>query len=105
MRHMIVDDHHVAGFRMLEVGIKNDRSQSREDPWPGTNSIVGDIEPEHGEQPLPLVARTEDTLGNVTAASRFGARVPESPPLHAEINNERDDRQSPQRLRGKTSRK
>jgi len=47
---------------------------------------------------VALIARAENPLGNVTAAARLRARIPESPPLDGEMNDKRDDWQSPHRL-------
>src|ERR1700722_3364291 len=59
-----------------------------------------DVEPEHGEQTLTLVARAEDPLRDVSAAAGFRSRIPKRPPLHAEVNAKSNHRQSPKRFTG-----
>ena len=91
-------DEHVAGLGMLQIGIKHNCSQGGDDPGPGPHSVVRDVEPEHRQQPITLIARTENALRNVAAASRLRARIPERPPLQSNVHQKGQDRQSPQRL-------
>src|SRR5208282_4545925 len=65
--------------------------------------IVREIEPQNREQSVALVARAEYSLRNIAAASRFRPRIPESPPLHAEVDAERDNRNGPQRFAGEAA--
>ena len=64
-----------------------------------------DVEPQHGKQSLPLVARAENPLRDVSAAARLRSRIPERPPLHAEIHAESNHRQSPECFAGEALRK
>src|SRR5271156_1412815 len=49
VRDVIVDDHHVAGFGMLQARIQNDRGERSENPGPGAQRVVCDVEPENGK--------------------------------------------------------
>ena len=79
---------HVAGLAILERGVENDRGEAGDDPGPGPERVVGDLEEEGGEHAVPLRARAEDALGDIASASGLGARVPGRPPLHGEIDPE-----------------
>src|SRR5690348_14902135 len=95
---MINRDEHVAGFGMLEARIEDDDGKRGENPRPGAQRVVREVEPQHREQAVALVAGAQNALRDVAAAARFRARIPEGPPLHAEIDAKRDDGQSPKRL-------
>src|SRR6185312_4151834 len=85
----------VPGSIWIEVRIQHDRNQSRKNPGPWTNCVMSDVEPQDRQQSLALVLGAEDALGDVAAAARFGARIPERPPLQSQIDEQRDHRQSP----------
>ena len=53
-RHMLTHNHHVARFGMLQVGIENDRRQRGQNPGPGAQGVVRDVEPEDGEQAIAV---------------------------------------------------
>src|ERR1700722_11017139 len=103
VRDVIVDDHHVTRFRMRQARVENDRGERGKNPGPRAKRVVGDVEPKHGKQSLAFIAGAEDSLGHVTTAAWFRTGIPKRPPLHAEIDGEGDDRQSPKRLAGETA--
>ena len=102
---MLRDDQHVRVFRLLYMRIKDHRGQGGQDPRPRTQCVVRDVEPQHGEQAVPLIACAEDPLRDVTPAAGFRSGIPESPPLQPEIDHKRQDRQRPERLRRQRPRK
>src|SRR5690349_21612899 len=76
----------VTGFLVDKIGVKNQRRERRQDPWPRAQSVVSDIEPECCEQSMTLVLRREDALRDVATATRFSAGIPRGPPDHTEVN-------------------
>ena len=105
MRSMLRGDEHVAAFGLREAGIQDNGGEGGENPWPGTQSVMGEIEPEDGEQTVALIAGAENSLRDIATAAGFGSRIPEGPPLHGEIHNEGDYGKSPERFTGKAARK
>ena len=105
VRHVFGDDAHVGRLRVRQTGIENNDREAGENPGPGANRIVRNVEPEDRQQALALVASAENTLRDVTPAAGLGARIPEGPPLQSQVDGEGDDRQSPQRLKGERARK
>ena len=59
---------------MLQTGIQRRGSQRREDPGPGAQRVVRDVEPQHGKQAVPLIARAENSLRDVASTARLRAR-------------------------------
>src|ERR1700734_53303 len=86
VRHVIVDDHHVASFGMSEARIQNDSGESGENPGPRAQRVMRDVKPKNGEEAVALITRAEDALRDVAAPTGFRAGIPERPPLHAEID-------------------
>ncbi len=85
---MLCDDHHVAGFGMFQLGIKHNHRQRGQNPRPRAHGIMRDVEPKNREHTVAFVLSAEDALSDVAAAARFRSRVPERPPLQAEIHEE-----------------
>src|ERR1035437_2502395 len=90
---------------MLQTGIKNDDREAGNDPGPGANGVMRDVEPQHREQTLLLIARAEDALRDVAPAPWLCARIPERPPLQPDEHKKVRDRDHPQRLGREASRK
>ncbi len=105
MRHERGRDEHVARFRMLQARIERRGGQRRQDPRPRAQRVVRDVEPQHGKQSMPLIARAENPLRDVTAAARLRSRIPERPPLHSQMHQKREHRQRPQGFAGEPARK
>ncbi len=93
---MLAHDQHVSGFGMLQMRIENDRRQRGQNPGPGTQSVMRDVEPEHGQQSVRFVLRAEDALRNVATATGLRSGIPERPPLQSDIHHKSDHRQQPQ---------
>src|SRR6266702_914741 len=98
----VVHYQHVAGFGMGESGAKNDDAEGGHDPRPGADGVVSDVEPEHTEQTLALVAGGENALGNVASAAGFGSGIPEGPPLQTDVDEEGGDGDGPEHFSGET---
>ena len=105
MGRVLRGNQHVPALRLREARIKHDGGKRGENPWPRTQRIVREIEPQNGEQSVAFIARAEYPLGNVTAAARLRAGIPEGPPLHCQMHDERDDGKSPQSFASETARK
>jgi len=103
--HLLGCHQHVTGLRTRQARIENDRGEGGEDPGPGAQGVVGDIEPQHGKQAVAFIPRAEDTLGDVPSAAGLGAGIPEGPPLHAEMDQKGQHGQSPEGFSGETARK
>ena len=101
-RQIVVHHQHEADFRMGEAGVKDDDGEGGENPGPGANGVVSDVEPEDTEQALALVAGGEDALGDISAATGFGSGIPEGPPLQADVDEEGCDGDGPEHLRGES---
>src|SRR5271165_6702285 len=70
--------------------VKNDGRHADDHPWPGAESVVGDVEPERGEEGVALVLRAEHALRDVTAAAGFGPGIPGGPPVDGDVDEEGD---------------
>src|SRR6266404_2840284 len=105
MRHRVDRDKHVAGLRMLESRIKRRSRECRKNPRPGTHGVVRDVEPQHGEQSVPLIFSAENSLRDVTASAGLRSGIPECPPLHAQMHHKCQHRQSPKRFGRQSARK
>src|SRR3974377_1282540 len=66
--------------------------QGYDDPGPGTQSKVSQIEPQRGENRVLLVFSAENALGNVPAASRLSTGIPGGPPVDRNVYKECDHR-------------
>ncbi len=66
---------------------------------------MGNVEPESRAERVFLVLRGENSLGDVAAATGFGAGIPTAPPLDAEEKDERDERDRPEGFAGESVRK
>src|SRR6185312_1502272 len=51
---------------------------------------------------LAFILRAEDALRDVSSAARFGAGIPECPPLHSQVDKQSDDWKSPPSLSGES---
>ena len=102
VRQVIVHHQHVAGFGMGKAGVEDDDGEGGENPRPGADGVVGDVEPEDTEQSLALVAGAEDALRDVSATTGLGSGIPEGPPLEADVDEEGCDRDGPEHFRGET---
>src|SRR4051812_43215216 len=80
------------------LGVNNDRYKSGDDPRPWPQSIMRNVEPQCRTQRVLFIFRAEHSLRYVSSASRLSARIPCQPPLHSQINDERQYRQSPKRV-------
>ena len=98
VRHVLRDYSHIRGLRVRKAGIQNNHRECRENPRPRTHRVVRDVEPQHRKQTVAFVARAENPLRDVAAATGLGSRIPKRPPLHSEINREGDYRKRPHRL-------
>src|SRR5690349_9414546 len=87
---LIHEDANVTRFGIFQVRVENDRGERCEDPWPGTEGVVSDVEPESGEHAVAFVLRRKDALGDVAAAAWFGAGIPAGPPIDGEVRAESD---------------
>ena len=85
--------------------VEYDGGQRGQNPRPGPDGVVGNVEPEHRQQAVPLVARAEDTLCNVPAAAGLRARIPERPPLQSQEHHESEGGQGPESFGGEGARK
>ena len=92
---MLGEHQHVSRFGMLQVRIEHDRAKRGQNPRPGTQGIMRDVEPQDRKHPLAFVFGAEDSLGDISAATWLRAGIPERPPLQAEEDQKRDHRESP----------
>ena len=83
------------GLDVGELGVHEQRAEADQDPGPGAQHVVGDVEEEHRAQGVLLRLRREHPLGDVAAASGLRARVPDRPPLHRDRHDEDGHRQVP----------
>ncbi len=81
----------VGGKRRVVIEL-DDRDQSDQDPRPGPEGVVSQVEPEGGQERMFLILGAKDALGDETAASRFGSRVPGGPPVDGDIDKKGDER-------------
>ena len=72
--------------------VEEDGAEAGDDPGPGAQGVVTDVEEERREDPVPLALRREDPLRDVPAAARLRSRVPRRPPLDGEEGEEGDRR-------------
>ncbi len=82
---------HVSRLAILETRVEDDGGEARDDPRPGSERVVRDLEEQRGEHAVLLGAGAEDALGDVAAAAGLGARIPGRPPLHGEIDAQREE--------------
>ncbi len=89
-----VGDHHadVAGLRVGEAGEENQRRQRDQHPRPRAHGVMRDVEPQRREQRILFVLRAEHALRDVAAAAGLGAGIPGGPPVHRNVDQERDHR-------------
>src|SRR5256885_8638162 len=99
-RKKIAKDHDVAllvicgeGFAGCEAAVRRIErkgDESSDDPWPGAQSVVRDVEPESCAERIFFVFGGKNSLRDVAAASGFRAGIPTAPPLDAEEEDERN---------------
>ena len=69
-------------------GIDDQRAQADQDPGPGPQDVVGDVEEQDRAQRVLLRLGGQHALGDVAAAARLGAGIPDRPPLHGDGHDE-----------------
>src|SRR5215813_10664418 len=98
---MLREYQHVSIFGMtswrgaVQIWIENDCDEADKYPWPGTQRVMRNVEPQHGEQSLLLVFGAKDALSDVSAAAGLSSGIPERPPLQSEKDKQRDHGKSP----------
>src|SRR5271170_880154 len=85
--------------------INHHRHQPRNHPGPWPQSVMRDVEPERRAQRVLLILGAEHALRHISASTWFGSGIPCQPPLHAQINDESQYRQSPKRIRSQAAMK
>jgi len=78
-----------------KLRIDDDRGEADEDPGPGPEDVMGDVEEEDGSERVLLRFRGQHSLGDVAAAARLRPGVPDRPPLDGERHDEDGDGQIP----------
>ena len=73
------------------IGQQHQRDQRGQDPWPGAQRVVGDVEPEGRAQGVLLVLRGKDALGDVAAAAGLGPGIPACPPVQRDQDEETEE--------------
>src|SRR5439155_7606768 len=96
---------HETALGLRQIRVENNRDKSRQNPRPGTQSVVREVKPQHGKQSIAFIFRAENPLRDVSSAARFRTRIPEGPPLHGQMNDERNDRQRPKSFASEPARK
>src|SRR5947209_4606609 len=86
---MVLRDYLPAG------SVDRQRNQSGDDPRPWTQRIMRQVEPEGCAERVLLVLGAEHALGHVPTPTRLAPRIPGRPPLHCQVNKERDQRHRP----------
>ena len=76
----------VAGFRIIEAGVRHKRHQANQNPRPGPQRIMRHVKQKRAAHRMPLILCREHPLGNVPTPARFGARIPGGPPHHPDPN-------------------
>ena len=76
-------------------GEHEERTEADDDPGPGTEGVMGDVEEERAGQRIPLRAGGEHALGDVAAAAGFGAGIPYGPPLDGEWDDQHGESEPP----------
>ena len=71
-----------------ELREDDERAEADQDPGPGPQHVVRDVEEEDAAERVALRARGEHALRDVAAAAGLGARVPDGPPLHGDRHDE-----------------
>src|SRR5205807_7989427 len=114
-RKKIAKDHDVAllvicgeGFAGCEAAVRRIErkgDESSDDPWPGAQSVVRDVEPESCAEGIFFVFGGENSLRDVAAAAGLRTGIPTAPPLDAEEEGEGDERNRPKGFAGEAVRK
>ena len=81
------------GLNVFEFGEDDDRTQSRDDPRPRAQHVVGKVEEQRRTQGILLRLRRQHALGDVAAAARFSAGIPVGPPADGDGHDENHQRQ------------
>ena len=71
-----------------ELGVDDQRGQAHQNPRPGTQHVVSDVEEQRAAQRVLFGFRGQHALRDVAAAAGFGAGIPDGPPLHRDGNDE-----------------
>src|SRR5579871_665066 len=85
--------------------IERESNERRENPGPGTQRIMRDVEPQRSAERIFFVLGRENSLRDITAAAGLRARIPTAPPLDAQEENEGDERNCPESFTGEAVRK
>ena len=70
-------------------------AQADEDPGPGPQDVVGDVEEEDRAERVLLRLRGQHALGDIAAAAGLGPGIPDRPPLDGQGHDEDGDGQVP----------
>ena len=85
--------------------IEREGHECGDDPGPGAEGVMRDVEPESCAKRIFFVLRAENSLRDVTTAAGFRARIPTAPPLDAQKEDEGDERNGPESFACETVRK
>ncbi len=75
-------------LNIAQLGINQNGTQPDENPRPGTQDVVSDVEEKNRSERVLFGFGGEHTLRDVTAATRFRSRVPHGPPLNGDRHDE-----------------
>ena len=86
------------GNACLDVGelrVDDQRGQAHQDPRPGPQHVMRDVEKQRASQRVLFGFRGQHALRDVAAAARLRPRIPHGPPLHRDGHDEHGHRQVP----------
>ena len=78
-------------FQRIQRREEDQRGQRDEQPGPGTEGVVRDVEEERGARGVRFVLGRQDALSKISAAARFRAGIPGAPPLHQNGHEKQSD--------------
>ena len=81
------------GFDGGEIGVNNDGAERGNDPRPGPQHIMRQVEEERAPERILLRLGGQHALGDVAAAARLRARIPVGPPADGDGHDEDHQRQ------------
>ena len=70
-----------------QIRKNHQRGQGHNDPGPGPERIMGDIEQKGCPHGMFLVFGCQHALSNISAPTRFCPGIPHAPPLHSQGND------------------